>query len=98
MNDKDMIDSCQGHCLCNILRTLNSLARSDTDVVIDSEPHLIFQVQNKPLVGSIGCLCSHWRFSFFVFLSNKTGLHNQILSIELLCFVNYELFLYIRYL
>ena len=27
-------------CLCNTFLTSNSFARSDTDVVIDSEPHL----------------------------------------------------------
>ena len=27
-------------CPCNMFRTLNSFTRSDTDVVIDSEPHL----------------------------------------------------------
>ena len=38
----NLIDSCQAHLLCNMLRTSISFARSDTGVVIDSEPHLFF--------------------------------------------------------
>ena len=45
-------------------------------VVIDSEPHLIpgpeSNVQNKLLVCSLGCQCSHWLFGFSVLHSNKT--------------------------
>ena len=39
LNYANLIDSCQAHP-CNALRTSNSLAKSDTSVVIDSEPHL----------------------------------------------------------
>ena len=40
MNYTNLIESCQTHCTCNTLRTWNSFTRSDTDVEIDSEPHL----------------------------------------------------------
>ena len=41
MNDTNLIDSCQAHLPGNMLRTSNTLAKSDTGVVIaDSEPHL----------------------------------------------------------
>ena len=53
-------------CLCNTLQTSNSFPRSDTGVVTDSEP------QNKPLVCSIGCLCSRWLFCFSVLHFDKT--------------------------
>ena len=69
MNDTNMIDSCQAHLL--VLRTSNSFARSDTCIVIDSELHLS-HVQNKPLVRSIGCPCSHGLFRFSVLRSEKT--------------------------
>ena len=41
-------------CPCNMLRTLNSFARSDTGVQIDSEPH-----PSRTCKASILCL-SHW--------------------------------------
>ena len=40
MNDRNLIDRCQDHCLCNMLQTSNSLARrNDAGVVIDCESH-----------------------------------------------------------
>ena len=50
----------------------NSFAGSDTGAVIDSEPHQSrTPVQNKPLVRSIGCPCSHWLCRFSGLHSNK---------------------------
>ena len=40
INYTNLIDSCQAHLPLDTLRTSNSFARSDTDVVIDREPHL----------------------------------------------------------
>ena len=48
-------------CPCNTLWTMNSFARSDTDVVIDSEPHPSRRCKTS-LICSIGCPCSAFRF------------------------------------
>ena len=40
INDINLIDIYQAHLPYNMLRTWNSFARSDTGVVIDSEPQL----------------------------------------------------------
>ena len=40
MNDTNLIDSCQAHLPMKRTSNINSFARSDTGVVIDSEPHL----------------------------------------------------------
>ena len=39
MKDINLIDSCQAHLPVQYASKSNSFARSDTDVVIDSEPH-----------------------------------------------------------
>ena len=57
-------------CPCNTLRTLNSFARSDTGIVIDSKLHLSPTLQSKPLVCSIGYPCSQWLFCFSILHSN----------------------------
>ena len=56
-------------CPCNTHRTSNSFDRSDTGIVIDSGPHQS-HVQSKPLVCSIGCLCSSCLFRFSILHSN----------------------------
>ena len=40
MNYTNLIDSCQAHLPVQYDSTSNSFTRSDTDVVIDGEPHL----------------------------------------------------------
>ena len=40
MNYTNLIDSCQAHLPLQMLRTSISFAKSDTGVVIDSEPNL----------------------------------------------------------
>ena len=88
MNDINLIDSCQAHlhvqyasnktaakltCLCNALRTSNSFPRSDTGVVIESEPHLSLTCKTRLLFAPFnGCQCSHWLFCFSVLHPNKT--------------------------
>ena len=39
MTDINLIDNCQTHLPVQYARTLKSFVRSDTGVVIDSEPH-----------------------------------------------------------
>ena len=53
MNYTNLIDSCHAHLLCNTLHTLNSLARSDTDVVIDSEPHMSGMCKTSLLIAPL---------------------------------------------
>ena len=53
-------------CPCNTLRTLNSLARSDTGVVIDSEPQLSRKCKTTllfaPLAVRVQAGCSAFQF------------------------------------
>ena len=53
MNYTELIDSCQAHLLGNMLRTSNSFARSDTGVVIDSEPHLSLMYKTSLLFAAL---------------------------------------------
>ena len=60
----NMIDSCQEHM--PMLRTSNSFDRSDTDVVMDSEPHLILMCKTNllftPSAVSVHNGCSAFPF------------------------------------
>ena len=58
MKDIILTDSCQTHCPCNTLRTSNSFARSDTGVVIGSEPHLSRMCKTSLLFAPLG-VCVH---------------------------------------
>ena len=60
MNDINLIISAKLTCPCNTLRTSHSFARSDSGVVIDSEPHLI-----------VGRLCE--KIVHFFYKSMKLG-------------------------
>ena len=52
MKDINMIDSCQAHMYCT-LPTSNSVTRSDTGVLIDSEPHVIFTCKTRTLFAPL---------------------------------------------
>ena len=67
----NLIDKRLAHLPVQYVSNTNSFARSDTGDVIDrATPEL--HVQNKPLVCSIGCPCTHWLFRFSILHSNKT--------------------------
>ena len=55
-------------CPCNMLRTSNSFARSDTGVVIDSEPHPSLTCKTSllfaPLAVRVNAGCSAFPFYF----------------------------------
>ena len=70
MNDINMIDSCQAHLPCNMLRTSNSFARSDTGVVSDSQPHLIHMCKTS-LVFAPLAVGDYTGSSAFLFYSKK---------------------------
>ena len=82
-------------CPCNTLRTSNSFGCCDWQRATPDS-----HVQNRPLVCSIGCPCSHRLFCFSVLHSNKTI--NTITYKIQNCFVsyiiNYFYILDIRYL
>ena len=66
-------------CRCNTLRTLNSFARSDTGVVLDSEPHPSHKCKQ------VSCLL-HWLYVFklavplFRFTLRQSRLYDYVLS------------------
>ena len=67
MNDTNMIDSCPAHLPVQTLGLSNSVARSDTGVVIDSEPHLIRTCKSSLLFAPFTLAVQ-----LFVLHSNKT--------------------------
>ena len=72
MNYTNLIDSCQAHLSVKYTSKIK-LIRHKYHWCCDwqwatPESH----VQNKPLVCSIGCLCSSWLFLFSVLHSDKT--------------------------
>ena len=66
MNDINFIDSCQAHLPMQSLRTSNLFSRSDTGIVIDSEPHLSCTCKTSllfaPLAVSVHTGCSAFPF------------------------------------
>ena len=70
MNDINLIDSCQAHP-CNTLRTSISLARSDTGVVIDSEPHLSYTCEISLLCYVPGVTRNKCRKPKFCYLESQ---------------------------
>ena len=53
MNYTNLMTAAKLTCPCNMLRTLNSFARIDIGVVIDSEPHLSCTCKTSLLFASL---------------------------------------------
>ena len=91
INDTNLIDSraAKVTCLCNTLGTSNSIARSDTGVVIDSEPHLSPTYKTSlfaPVSAHVPAGCS--AYLFFTLQQNR--LYDYGLNTKLFCFLNYK--------
>ena len=87
MNYTNLIDSCKAHLPVQFAMNMNSFARSDTGVVIDSEPHLSCTCKTcfffSPLAVRVHTGCSP--FPFYTptkpFFKNKTVLIPQLIII-----------------
>ena len=75
MNYKNLIVRSAAKLTCPRVQYASNIklifVRSDTGVVIDSQPHLCCMCKTSLLFAcSIGCLCSRWLFGFSVIHSN----------------------------
>ena len=74
---------------CNTLRTMNSLARSDTSVVIDSEPHQSRTCKTSLLFAPLA-VCVHTgcsAFPFYILTKPLILLHIQYKAINIFFYI-----------
>ena len=71
MKDINLIASCQAHLPVQYASNIELIHQKGHWCCDWQQATSEWHLQNKPLVYSIGCPCSHWLFRFSVLHSNK---------------------------